>query len=200
MAVFNVGSGVRGKKKKKAVATEQYPEPIGPVQKKEEERKPLPPSPPGTVTRDAETGEVSGFINSEGDFVKAGRKDVEVILARQQEKLAPMPGEVTTEQFAGAQQNQELLRRAQQGLLTQEELQQIQGANVDIGQALGAGGVGVLPGAVGGLATGIGASVVGGAIAGGAAGSIVPVAGTITLGALGAVAGFLVAVRSNLKS
>lgn len=93
---------------------------------------------------------------------------------------------------------------AQQGLLTPQELQAIQEANVDYGEVATSSLVGVLPGALGGAATAVGGSLIGAAAAGGlagaTAGSVVPVAGTIVLGVLGAVAGALIAARSNLKS
>lgn len=67
------------------------------------EPTPQPPSPPGSIVRNAETGEVSGFINSEGNFVASTRQEAEAVLQRQQAKTQPFPGEVSAEGFQIAQ-------------------------------------------------------------------------------------------------
>ena len=154
-----------------------------------------------------EKGNVTGLtLPNGGSYLGLKEADVNAILS----KYGNIPSEVSRlgGQPAGTQQaqvdtqaqNQRLMQLAQQGLLTPEELQSIQGAHPDIGQALGAGAVGVLPGAIGGAAVGIGAGVLGGALTGAAAGSVVPVAGTIAGAIIGALGGFLVATRSNIKS
>lgn len=94
---------------------------------------------------------------------------------------------------------QQLIQMAQEGLLTQEELSLIGGADLNVGQALGAGIAGAAPGLIGGATTGVLAGIAGGAATGAAAGGFVTPA-AIALGAAGAVTGFLVAVRSNIKS
>jgi len=194
MAVFNVGSGVRGKKKKKAVVTEQYPEPIGPVQKKEEERKPLPPSPPGTIVRDAETGIVKGFINSTGDFVKGRKEDAAVVLAKQQEKLAPMPGEVTTEQFAQAQSEQQQLQQQAStiGQLQPSAFAPVQQAPIDWAQAGTAGVAGVIPSVITGAGAGAAVGLAGAGV------GVVP--GAIIGAGAGLIAGIWRGTASNIKS
>jgi len=105
------------------------------------------------------------------------------------------------EQQKTQERNAQLLQMAQNGLLSQDELQTITGAKLDVGQALGAGVAGSLPGVVGGAATGLIGGALGGAAGGAIAGTAVtPVIGTAIGAALGAVGGFLVAVRSNIKS
>jgi len=90
------------------------------------------------------------------------------------------------------QRLQQLQKLAEQGLLTPQELQAIQGASMDISQALGAGAVATSAGLIGG-AIGRGAMAMGGAAIGGAA------IGGAAFPLIGAVGGFLIGVRSNLK-
>ena len=77
---------------------------FGEVEPKEE-IQPTPPSPPGTVVTDAETGEVKGFINSQGNFVKASKADVQLRISRDQEERAFQEATTTTEQFAEQQRD-----------------------------------------------------------------------------------------------
>jgi len=95
--------------------------------------------------------------------------------------------------------------QAAQGLgLSPEQIAMAQSqgaeANINWGQAATAGAIGAAPGLIGGLATGIGGAIIGGAATGAAAGSVVPGAGTVALGILGAVAGLVVGIRNNIKS
>jgi hypothetical protein len=108
-------------------------------------------------------------------------------------ELMALPNE---EQFGQQQQQarmQKLMELAQQGLITSEELQAIQGANPNLRQALGAGAVGALPG-LAGVGAGLALSASGvGAVAG------VPIATAGAISAAGAIHGFLTSVRSNIK-
>ena len=87
---------------------------------------------------------------------------------------------------------QELMRLAEQGLLTPQEIQAIQGANPNIAQALGAGLSSVIPGLVGGAAAG----AAGGALVGG----VGAIPGAVIGGAAGALGTFLNGVKGNIKS
>lgn len=154
----------------------------------------------------SETGRASGVTLPDGrTFLGLGPNDVDKIAAGEARKAArPVNSSpVGTAQAAANTQarNEQLVQRAQQGLLTSQELQTIQGANPSIGQALGAGAAGALPGVVGGAATGLlgglAAGAAGGAIAGTA---ITPVIGTAIGAVGGALVGFLVAMRNNIKS
>lgn len=154
-----------------------------------------------------EKGNPAGITLPDGrTFLGLSPNDVETIAADELKKTQLPEGT----QMAGTaraatetqQRTQQLLQMAQQGLLTPEELRAIGGADVDIGQALGAGGISVLPGLVGGAATGAGLGILGatasGAGAGAALGSVAgPVA--IATGALGALTGFIYGVRNSIK-
>lgn len=82
---------------------------------------------------------------------------------------------------------QKAIQLAQQGILSQEELQALGGADIDVSQALGAGAVGAAPGVLAGIATG--------AISGAVGGPIGIVGGAI----IGAIGGFTTAVISNIR-
>jgi len=153
---------------------------------------------PGTVETftNAKTGRASGVVGPDGKvYLGLSPEDVD-LFAQQQADITERPANsqpVGTAQNQAEQQQQinEAMQMAQQGLLSPEELQSVQGAPLDMGQALGAGAVGVLPGAVAGALTG----AVGGLIAGSPTGP-----GALVTGVLGAVGGFLIGMRSSIKS
>lgn len=90
-----------------------------------------------------------------------------------------------------AQRMQQLVEMAQQGLITPQELQAIQGASPDMGQALGAGLLGA------------GSGVIAGAIAGGVGGAAIggfgAIPGAIGGAAIGGIGTFLNSMKSNIK-
>ena len=162
--------------------------------------------PAGTVETftNEKTGRASGAVLPNGKtFLGISPEDVNKLAQGEASRVARPENSapVGTAQTALNTQlrNKQLLEMAQQGLLTPQELQSITGAEIDIGQALGAGAVGVLPGALGGAATGIAAGILGGTVAGAAGGSVVPGLGTAIGAGIGAIGGFLVAIRSNIK-
>jgi len=167
------------------------------------------PITPGTVETftNPENQRASGVTTPDGrTYLGLGPTDVNKIAAGEAQRVARPENSAVVgtaqNQVEQQQRTQQLVQMAQQGLLTQQELQTITGANPDMSQALGAGAVGVLPGAIGGAATGLlagaGAAAIGGAGAGAAMGAGTPL--SIALGGIGAVTGFLVAVRNNIKS
>jgi hypothetical protein len=106
-------------------------------------------------------------------------------------ELMALPNE---EQFGQQQQQarmQKLMELAQQGLITSEELQAIQGATPNWGQAAGAGLTSVIPGLAGGA--------VAGAVAGAAVGGVGAPVGAVIGGAAGALGTFLSGARSSIK-
>lgn len=102
------------------------------------------------------------------------------------------------EQATQQAQNLSLLEQARQGLLTPEQLAQVQGASPDIGQALGAGLLGAGPGFAGGLATAGAASLVAGGTAAASTAFLGP--GALAVGAAAALGTFLFSVRNNIAS
>ncbi len=115
---------------------------------------------------------------------------------KEAEKLAVTKGglgsaealKIKEEQVRVQQRNAQLLQMAQSGLLSQEELSLIPGANIDIGQALGAGAASAVPGVIGG--------VIGGATIGALGGPIGAVGGAI----VGGVGSFVAGIISNVRS
>jgi len=149
-------------------------------------KKPTPPSPPGTVVKDAETGVIKGFINSSGDFVSAPAKETQKIIARQQARKIVPPGAQTTEEF---QESQALQQKIAGFGLTDQEIAALQSlpaeqASIDWSQAITAGTIGNVPSILGGIASGAGAGALAGAGIGVVGGPLAPVSSTV-----GAVAG-----------
>lgn len=154
---------------------------------------------PGKVI-DSKTGEIMPAQREGGELTEYGKQqryDIERIKA----------GGLSSKQIELEEQKQQKIQRlmqaAQAGLITQEEMQAIGGADIDWGQALGAGGVGVVPGLVGGVGTAIGAGLLGAAAGGkigATVGSVGGVPGALALGAIGALGGFLIAMKGNLAS
>jgi hypothetical protein len=166
-----------------------------------------PALPNNTIFNDAETGKLTGIKTPGGQtLLNLSPSEVRALAAKYAGQTQTPAGFQTAEQGTAQVQkneqgvrNQELLQMAQNGLLTPQELQSIQGASLDVGQTLGAGALGVIPGLAGGVATGLVAGALGGAATGAAAGGFVtPLA--VGLTAAGALAGFLVAARSSIKS
>lgn len=96
-------------------------------------------------------------------------------------------------------QIQQAIKRAQLGLITSEELAQIQGNDVDLGQAGLAGLTSVVPGFLGGQATSLAARAVGTGIGAGAGAAAAGTGAGLALGAIGAFGGFLLGVRNSIK-
>jgi len=138
---------------------------------KEEEEEQNKPPPPGTVITNAETGEPSGFINSQGNFVKASREDIQMVVDKQNAKTAPIEGGVTAKQY----QEQQNIQRAIEQIGQIGKLDPAIQADINFSQAFTAGASKVLPGLLGGAATGA------------IAGSVVPGLGT-AIGAIGGAA------------
>lgn len=190
--------------KKNRKCIEKVPEPPAPTIKDNQPNVPL--TAPETF-RDSKTRNLSGIDLPDGrTFLGLNPDDVNQIANKEAEKnMQPVGTQpVGTARNIAEQQAriQQLIQMAQQGILTPQELQAIQGANPDISQALGAGALGVIPGLAGGAATGLAAGLAGaaaGAGAGAAAGGFITPA-ALALGAVGAVSGFLISVRSNLKA
>ncbi len=150
-----------------------------------EPKQPTPSSPPGSVVTDSETGEVTGFINSQGDFVKAGREDVQNVVSKQQARTAVPAGATTSQQFQTQQRvKQSLLKLGQiQGVVGEDEA-------IDISQAITAGTVGSAADIVQSAAIGF----AGGALAGG---GVTPLA--VVTGLIGAGVGVWKGVQGSIE-
>ena len=170
-------------------------EPLKPTQPSPTSTKPQPPAPPGTVVTDSETGEVKGFINDQGNFVKAGREDIQNIIGKQQAKTAPIEGAQTTQQFAQARQGAQLARQ-----IGQFDQLGISPTGLDIGEGVVTGLTDAIPAAIksaGAIAGG--GAVIGGAI--GTAGGPLGTGGGAALGAaIGGAAGFTGSLASSMIS
>lgn len=156
------------------------------------------PSPPLSVPEvfKNESGRNSGITLPNGNtFLGLGPDDVAKIAGLEQQKNAvpdgTLPVGTQANAFRQQQDVQRLVNLAQQGLLTPQELQAIQGSNPDIAQALGAGAIGVVPGLVGGA--------IGGAAVGAVAGGVGAIPGAVVGGIGGALTGFLSQIRSSIK-
>jgi hypothetical protein len=149
------------------------------------------------IIRDEETGKISGVRLSNGKtFLGLSPEEVNAMVSKSQEGTqlpeGTQPAGTARKQAENQQQIQRLTQLAQQGLLTQDELQTITGSKLDVGQVLGAGVTGVVPG------------IIGGAVAGGVAGAVVGGVGAIPGAVGGAIIGgigtFLSSIRGNIKS
>jgi hypothetical protein len=149
------------------------------------------------IIRD-ENGIITGIALPNGEvYPNIGQKNVEQMLRNYNLKTQAPEGTVEAgtaqAQLEAQQRLQQLTQMAQQGLLTPQELQAIQGSNPNYAQAAGAGAVGLLPG-LAGLAGGLALSASGvGAIAG------VPIAAVSALSVAGSIAGFIVGAKNSLK-
>lgn len=159
-----------------------------------------PPAVP-EVIKDTETGRATGVILPDGRIIFGIKPSEAQALAGNFAKDQALPeGTVAAgaSRSAGERQVaiQQALDAAQQGIATPEQLAMVQGASPDVGQALGAGAIGAIPGLVGGAVAG----AVGGATVGALGGPIGAVAGGVLGAAGGALTSFLSATRSNLAS
>lgn len=143
------------------------------IDKPKEEPKPTPPNPPGTIITNADTGEVSGFINSEGNFVKGSKGDV---------AAATEPDAITGVQF----QEQQRLQRQIANIGNLENLSPAVQAAINKSQALTAGVAGAIPGIIGGAIGGATIGALGGPI-GAVGGAILGGLGTAIKGIIGNV-------------
>lgn len=154
------------------------------------------------IYKDEETGKLSGVTLPTGQsFTGISPKDVKGFVSDFQENTTLPAGT----QPAGTAQNeanrqarlQQLIKLGEQGLLSPQELQAIQEAPIDWGQALTAGTVGNLPS----VAKRVGLGATGGAAAGGVLGLGI---GAIPGAILGGIAGLISAVwggtAANIKS
>ena len=148
--------------------------------------EPTPPAPSGSVVTDAETGEVTGFINTAGNFVKSNRADVQSVVAKQQARTAVPAGATTVQQFQTQQRVKQSLSKLGviQGVVGKEQ-------ELDISEAITAGTVGSAADIVQSAAIGFTA----GALAGGVA---TPLA--VATGLIGAAVGVWRGVQGNIES
>jgi len=111
---------------------------------------------PGSFVANAETGKPSGFINSQGQFVKASKSDIQKQIDIKQANESLLAGQITTEQIGQQQSKQKAIQQiAAQGILTPEQLSSLEQADIDWGQALTSGVVGAAPAAIGAAAGGL---------------------------------------------
>lgn len=103
--------------------------------------EPNPPAPQGTITIDADTGKPSGFINSEGKFVKAGKADIDKLVGRQREEAAQLEGATTTEQLI--QQRRKLALAKNVGQIDFELASQLEEQGINVRELLHAGVQGI---------------------------------------------------------
>lgn len=177
---------IQNRNKKKALLEEQSKEIPKPV-------KPTAPE----VFRDAETGKVSGVTLPNGkSFIGINQRDVEGLVSGYQQNTTDPTGTLPagTAQ-AGVDRQlrlQQLIQLGEQGLLSPQELQTLQQAPIDMGQAATSGLMGALPG-LAGVGAGLALSATGvGAVAG------VPIATISALSIAGTITGILLGVKSNI--
>lgn len=80
------------------------------------EPQPQPTPRAGEVITDAETGEPKGYINSQGEYVKASRADIQNVVNKRQAKFAPITGGVTFQQRV----QEEAIATERERLITEE--------------------------------------------------------------------------------
>ena len=157
--------------------------------------EPVPTSAPkGTIVTSGDTGKAAGFINSEGQFVAAGREDIEKQVSKRRADESLIADQETASQLAIQQSEafkiqQQIAQVGQLGKLNPA----IQ-ADINFSQALTAGGAKILPAAAGGAAVGATAGLLGGPLA-----PVTSTAGAIILGAAGAATGFVGGILGNIK-
>lgn len=152
--------------------------------------------PSGTIEqiRSGETGNVSGATVGGKTYLGLNYNDVNMLAKTEANKTAmpsnAMPAGTAQAQATQTANMQQMQQIGEQSMLTPQQLQDIQGASPDVGQAIGAGAVqGALAGGVAGA--GIGA----------AAGFGIATPVTAPIGAvIGAIAGFINGVRTSVKS
>lgn len=187
--------------------------PKEPMAKTEPEAPPAPPPitpPPPTqdprlsILTDATTGKPSGIIRPDGSIIGNLTPDeVRHISASLQKSTALPEGTVLQKDVAAAsraeKQGLELAQGV--GVIDPATGQNLEGTPLDVRQTALAAGTGLVPGALGGLGTGIAATAVGsaaaGATTGAAAGGFVTPAALI-LAAGGATLGLTAGIISNM--
>lgn len=129
-------------------------------------------------------------------FIGLPRADIEKLAGIEQRKTTLPEGTLPagTAQ-AEANRQQRIQQLMQQGFLSEAELQAIQEAPIDWGQALTAGLANVLPSTIGGAAGGAALGLVGGPAA-----PLTSTTGAILGGIGGFLTGFFSGIRSNIKS
>lgn len=141
-------------------------------------------------------GRPSGITLPDGrTFLGLSPDEVNQIATREQGKTAlpigTQPVGTAQNQIEQQQRMQQLIQMAEQGLLTPQELQSIQGAEPSFGQAAEAGAIGILPGLIGGTVAG----AAGGAFVGG----VGAIPGAIVGGLAGSLTAFIVGAKNSIK-
>lgn len=150
------------------------------------------------VQRD-ETGKLSGLTFPDGRILNNLKpSEVRELAAKYQSSRSLPEGTqeqgTAQKQFEAEQRANQLLQMQQQQQMIQPDLSTVQDAKPDVGQALGAGLVGAIPGLIG-VGAGAALSATGvGSVAG------IPIATAGALSFAGALTGFIANIRNNLKS
>lgn len=160
---------------------------------------------PGSIVTDSETGKPKGFINSKGQFVKAGKDDIALQNQKRAEEAALLEGQTTTEQIGQQQSKQQILSQLGQVTgVSQERLNELieqyglSGATQFQEGLPGALREGTTQAVSRGLSYG-GAAAGAGLLGGPAAPVTVPVAAAIGVAA-GVISGYWSALRKAKKS
>lgn len=145
-----------------------------------------------TVLTNADTGKPSGFLDSQGNFVKAGREDIQNVVNKENASLAPIEGGTTIEQYQDIKRK--IALAGQVGQIDMATAMQAEEQGINVKEVLNAGITGINP-----INAGIGFA------AGAAKGSAVfPGLGTVAGGLLGAgvslLGGFYSDVTKNIKN
>jgi hypothetical protein len=144
----------------------------------------------GTIVT-GEDGNITGFINSEGQFVR----DRETALAIREKTLKEeqlLAGVQTAEQQLGTRRERQKLQQALLGIGQIGELTDAEQADINYSQAVAAGLAGIIPSALGGAALGATAGLVGSA-------GVLSIPGALAVGGAGAVGSFFSGVLGNIK-
>lgn len=175
------------------------------LQQKQPEAPPQGPPNQPQIIRNQDSGKISGVILPDGHtLLGVDPKTLNAVLGKNTPE--PTPQGTVEASAVGQQANQqqaiqEALAAAQRGIATPEQLALVQGASPDIGQALGAGAIGAVPGLIGGAVagglTGAGIGAAAGAVGGAGVGAI---PGAVVGGIVGAVGGALTTFLTSTKS
>lgn len=171
----------------------------GQSKKEIETPKEVKPSIP-EIIKDLKTGEITGLTLPNGEtFVINSPRDISEVISRLQDyqgrtELPAGTQPAGTAQAAANRQArlQQLNELGMQGLLSPQEIQAIQEAPIDWGQAITAGAANVFPSAIGGAA--------GGAVIGGLSGGAPAALGGLIGGIGGLLTGFSSGLIANIKS
>ena len=146
----------------------------------------------GEVIRNADTGKLAGFINSEGNFVKAGREDIQAAVGQKAEEFAPIAG--TTEFEQRRSQEQSAIEGQQlAGQVGEFNQLGVSPTGLDVGEGLVSGLTDAIPRAL----TLAGGAAIAGATAGAFAGPAAPVASPV-LAAAAAATTFVGSIASSM--